>query len=79
MLTEVVPNKHITARSSNPMVGTWDYDFDREGSGTKVTLEHHSESIWRIPPPRNLMDLATERATAVFMARVKDAIEKRDH
>ena len=75
VVTDVVPNKHITDRSSNPLVGTWDYDFEPEGSGTKLTAEHHSESFWRIPPLRNLVDLATERANASFMARVKDAIE----
>lgn len=76
VLIDVVPNKHITERSSSPMVGTWDYDFEPEGSGTKVTLEHHSGSFWRIPPLPTLTDLATERATAVFMSRVKDALEK---
>ena len=31
--TDVVPNKHITEKSSNAMVGTWDYDFEPEGDG----------------------------------------------
>lgn len=75
VVTDVVPNKHITERSSNPLVGTWNYDFEPEGSGTKLTTEHRSDSFWRIPPLSNLVDLATERATASFMARVKDAIE----
>ncbi len=77
VLTEVVPNKHITSRSSNPVVGTWDYDFEPEGSGTKLTLEHHLESFWRLPPLRNLMDVVTGRLNDTFMARVKDAIETR--
>ncbi len=76
--TDVVPNKHITERSSNPMVGTWDYDFEPEGSGTKLTLEHSPESFWRIPALRHLMDMTTERANALFMARVKDAIETKE-
>ena len=75
VLTEVVPNKHITSRSSNAMVGTWDYDFEPEGSGTKLTMEHHVESFWRIRPLRNLWDLAGERMTVSFMARLKDALE----
>ncbi len=73
--TDVVPNKHITERSSNAMVGTWDYDFEPEGSGTKLTLEHHAGSFWRIPPLRSLMDLVTERMSDTYMARLKDAIE----
>lgn len=77
VFTNVIPDKHITERSSNPLVGTWDYDFQSEGSGTKLTAEHHSESFWRLPPLRNVIDLFTERASATFMARVKDAIETR--
>jgi carbon monoxide dehydrogenase subunit G len=77
VLTDVVPNKHITSRSSRAMTGTWDYDFEPEGSGTKVTMEHHPESFWRIPPLRVLMDLVTERMNDTYMARVKDTIETR--
>ena len=73
--TDVVPNKHITDRASNALVGTWVYDFEPEGSGTKLTMEHHPGSFWRVPPLRNLMDLATERMNDSFMARVKAAIE----
>ncbi len=75
VITNVVPNKHITERSSNVMVGTWDYNFEAEGSGTKVTLEHRSGSFWGIPPLRNLVDVVTGRLSASFMARVKDTIE----
>lgn len=77
VLTDVVPNKHMTDRCSNALVGTWDMDFEPEGSGTKVTMEHRSESFWRISPLRNMIDLATDRPTGSFMTRVKDAIETR--
>ncbi len=73
--TEVIPNKHITERSSNRLVGTWDYDFEPEGSGTKLTMEHHLESFWRIPPLRNLVDLAVDRMYALYMTQVKDILE----
>ncbi len=75
VLTEVVPNKHITDRSSSTWTGTWTYDLEPEGSGTKLTTEHHPESFWRIPPLRKLMDLARERLSDSYLARVKDAIE----
>lgn len=77
VLTEVVPNKHITDRCSSTWAGTWDYDLEPEGSGTKLTTEHHPESFWRIPPLRKLMDLARERLSDSYLARVKDAIETR--
>lgn len=75
VLTEVVPNEHITERSSNPLVGTWDYDFEPEGSGTKLTMEQHPGSIWRVPPLHALMDLATSRMSDAFMQRMKDRLE----
>ncbi len=31
--TDVVPNKHITDKSSSALVGTWDFDFEPEGQG----------------------------------------------
>lgn len=75
VLTDVVPGKHITERSSRAMVGTWEYDFEPEGTGTKLTLEHHPESFWRFPPLRNLNDMVTERMSDSFMLRAKEAIE----
>ncbi len=67
--------KHLTERSSNAMEGTWDTDFEPEGSGTKLTMEHHPGSFWRIPPLPYLMDLAKARMNDTFMARLKDTIE----
>jgi uncharacterized protein YndB with AHSA1/START domain len=73
--TEVVPNKHITEKSSNALVGTWDYSFESEGKGTKVTMEHHSRSIWGVAPLSTVGDLVTTRMNASFMQRVKDRLE----
>ena len=73
--TDVVPNKHITDKSSSALVGTWDYTFEPDGSGTKVTMEHHSRSFWGIPPLGYLNDLAVARMTGFLMQRVKHRIE----
>jgi hypothetical protein len=73
--TDVVPNKHITEKSSSSLVGTWDYSFEPEGTGTKLTMEHRSRSLWDLPPLRNLGDLVTARMNESFMRRVKDRIE----
>lgn len=75
VVTDMVPPKRITERSSSAMVGTWDYGFEPEGSGTKLTMEHHAGSFWRIPPLRNLMDWATERMNDSFTRRLKATIE----
>ena len=38
VITDFVPNKRLTEKSSNAMVCTWDYIFEPEGSGTKVVV-----------------------------------------
>ncbi len=73
--TEVVPNKHITEKSSSPAVGTWDYSFEPEGKGTRVTMEHHSRSLWNLPLVRNLGDVFTARMNESYMHRVKERLE----
>lgn len=73
--TDVVRNKHITEKSSSPIVGTWDYTFEPEGMGTKVTMEHHSRSFWDLPLVRNVGDVITARLNEYYMRRVKERIE----
>lgn len=73
--TDVVPNKHITEKSSRAMMGTWDYSFEPEGKGTRVTLEQHPRSFWRLPPVNYLMDLGRARMMTYFMPKVKERIE----
>ncbi len=73
--TDVVPNKHISEKSSSAIVGTWDYTFERDGTGTKVTMEHHSRSLWNMPLLRNLGDVVASRMNESFMRRAKDRIE----
>lgn len=73
--TEVVPNKHITEKSSSAIGGTWEYDFEPEGSGTKLTMEHHMRSVWGLPPFTFLGDLATTRMNESFVQRVKERLE----
>jgi hypothetical protein len=75
VFTDFVPNKHITEKSSSAMVGTWDYTFEPEGSGTKVTLEHRQRSFWALPPLRNLADYVTPRLTRSFIEAVKADLE----
>ena len=74
--TEVVPNRHITEKSSNALVGTWEYDFEPEGTGTRLTMEHHSRSVWGMPPLSFLNDLVVTRMNEPFVTRVKDHLEK---
>jgi hypothetical protein len=56
-------------------VGTWDYDFEPEGNGTKLTMEHHSRSVWGLPPLSNVGDVLSARLNERFMQRAKARIE----
>ena len=75
VITDFVPNKHMTEKSSNPMVGTWDYTFEPQGSGTKVTMEHYQRSLWAVPPLRNLMDFVMPRLSRFYIEAVKAELE----
>jgi uncharacterized protein YndB with AHSA1/START domain len=75
VLTEVVPNEHITERSSMAQM-TWDYDFAREGSGTRVTMTVRPQSLWRFPPFDRLFDLVFPRMSRAVMPRYIKAIEE---
>lgn len=75
VITDFVPNKHMTEKSSNAMVGTWDYTFEPEGSGTRVTMEHRQRSLWSVPPLRNLMDYAMPRLSRSYVEAVKGELE----
>ena len=75
VLTEVVPNKHITERSSMAQL-RWDYDFAPEGSGTRVTMTVDPHSFWRLPPLNKLFDLAFPRVSKTVMPRFIRLIEE---
>lgn len=77
--TEVVPNKRITDKSSSAMAGTWDFSFEPEGTGTKLTMEHHPRSVWAIPLLSNLTEFAVAKMNESFVQRAKDRIEASDN
>ncbi len=73
--TDVVPNKHLVEKSSSAMVGTWDFTFEPEGTGTKVISEHHSRSLWSKPPLRSLVAFVEPRLSDAFMRQMKKRLE----
>lgn len=75
LYTEVEPNKHIVEKSSNALVGTWEYWFEPEGSGTKVIMEHHSRSLWGLPPVSFLTDLVTTQMNEKLIGLMKESLE----
>jgi ligand-binding SRPBCC domain-containing protein len=75
VVTEYERNKRFVEKSSNPMVGTWEYTFEPERSGTKVTMEHHQRSLWNLPPVRYLVDYTTPRLSRSFIKQLKVQLE----
>ena len=49
VFTEFVQNERIVDTQSWAFEGSWTYTFEREGSGTRLTLERHPRSFWRLP------------------------------
>lgn len=75
VVTDVVPNRHITEKSSSAMVGTWEYMFEPEGLGTRLTMVHSPQSFWGLPPFANLVDYGTTRMSRLYIDRVRAKLE----
>lgn len=69
--TEFVPNKRIVETWSLNYYGTYTYTFDAEVSGTRVTLQRHPRSLWRLRLLDRLMDQMENRSNEKFLGRVK--------
>ncbi len=75
VFTEFIPNQRITCRSSSSMAGDTMYSFEREGSGTQLTMESHPRSLWRIPPLRELVEWVDSMTTERFLSALKAKME----
>ncbi len=75
VFTEFIPNERIVDKMSLPFEGTWTYTFDREGPGTRVTMQRHPRSFWRLWPLDKLVDLVEGPGTQHWLAKVKEHME----
>lgn len=75
VITDLVPDEHIIEKSSSAMVGTWEYTFEPEGSGTRITMVHSPRSFWALPPLVKLVDYGTTRLSRIYMDKVRPKIE----
>ncbi|WP_369045799.1 SRPBCC family protein [Sinomonas sp. P10A9] len=73
--TEFVPNRRITDRSSLSLEGTWTYEFEPEGSGTRLTMENRSGGLWRLWPLELLLARATAASHGPVFEKVKAKLE----
>ena len=73
--TEFVPNKRIVERWSVAFYASYAYSFDPEGKGTRLTLQRHPRSFWRLRALDRLVDRLEGRSNERIMGRLKEVIE----
>jgi len=75
VFTEFIPNQRITDTSSLSLAGTLTFSFEPEGSGTKLTMESHPRSIWRLPPLKELAQWVMLKRHKRYMSALKATME----
>ena len=78
VFTEFVPNKRIVDKWSLAIEGDETYTFDVEGSGTRVTIQPHRASIWRLRPLDKLVDQFERREQERSLVMLKKVMEAAD-
>lgn len=77
VFTEFVPNERITDWSSSDLEGTWTYTFTEEYGGTRLTMENHTRSFWRIPPLGPVVEAFGAKAHEKVLTELKATMESR--
>ncbi len=75
VFTEFVPNKRIVDRWSLAIEGSETYTFDAEGSGTRLTIQAHPRSFWRVRPLGKLVDRFEGQENERALAKLKELME----
>ena len=76
VFTEFIPNERITDTSSSAMEGTWTFQFEPEGAGTKLTVQNQSRSFWKLPPLGWCMDWAAGKTHEPRFTKLKAMLEE---
>jgi hypothetical protein len=77
VFTEFVPDKRIVDKWSLALEGSETYTFDAEGSGsgTRLTIQTHPRSFWRLWPLDKLVGRFEGRENERVLAKLKDFME----
>ena len=60
------------------MEGSFDWRFEPEDDGVRVTIEHHPGRLWSIPILGRLLARSYERTDQEVLARLKAKLESTD-
>lgn len=77
--TQVETNRHIRDESSIPIEGSFDYWFEVEEGGTRVTIEHHPGRFWSLPVLGRLLADSYARDDRQMLALLKAKLEADTH
>jgi carbon monoxide dehydrogenase subunit G len=75
--TQVAVNRHIRDETSIPIEGFFDYWFEAENGGTRVTIEHHPGRLWDVPVLGRLLADSYARDDQRMLALLKAKLEPR--
>ncbi len=73
--TQVQANRHIRDETSIPVAGSFDYWFEDEDGGTRVTVEHHPGRLWGVPVLGRLLADSYARDDQQVLALLKAKLE----
>jgi carbon monoxide dehydrogenase subunit G len=76
---QVAANRHIRDETSIPIEGSFDYWFEVEDGGTRVTIEHHPGRLWGLPVLGRLLADSYARADRQVLALLKAKLEADAH
>jgi len=76
--TEFEANRHIHDETSIAMEGSFDWRFEPEGDGVRVTIEHHPGRFWDLPIVGRLLADSYERTDRQVLAQLKAKLEATD-
>lgn len=68
-------NRHIRDETSIAMEGSFDYLFEADGDGARVTIEHHPGRFWDLPIIGRLIADSYERDDRGVLQRLKTKLE----
>lgn len=73
--TRVEATRHIRDETSIPIEGSFDYWFEVEDGGTRVTIEHHPGRFWGVPVLGRLLADSYARDDRQMLALLKTRLE----
>jgi hypothetical protein len=76
--TEVEANRRIHDETSIGTEGSFDWRFEPEGDGVRVTIEHHPGRMWDLPIVGRLLADSYERTDRQMLERLKEILESDD-